>query len=160
MAKTSLLATLARAVAYFVFWLLLVDGVDEPNLITGGVCALAAAGLVAAVQGRKGAHARLRPSMLRRAYRPFLLLISDSLRVSLALVTRLCRRRVIQGSFRAVRYQSTGDAEEDLARRLLTEWSVSLAANRYAIGIDREKGILLVHQLVPAPGPLDPLELG
>src|SRR5581483_2070332 len=97
MAKTSLLATLARAVAFFVLWLLLVDGVDEPNLITGGVCALAAAGLVTAVQRQKPAHARLRPWMLRWAHRPFLLLVSDSLRVSLALFTRLCRRRPIQG---------------------------------------------------------------
>ena len=39
-------------------------------------------------------------------------------------------------------------------------WQASLAANRYAIGIDLDGNYLLIHELVPASGPLDPLELG
>lgn len=162
MAKWSLLgiAALARAAALFGLWLLLVDATDEPNLITGGVCALAAAGLATAVQAMKGQHPRLRLSMLLRLYRPFLLLVTDSVRVTLALFAHLILRRPVQGTFRAVRYRATAPDPDDRARRLLTEWAASLAANRYAIGIDQRRNILIVHQLVPAPGPLDPLELG
>ena len=162
MAKWSLLgiAALARAIAFFALWVLLVDGVDEPNLLTGGVCALAAAGLATAVQARRGHHGRLRPSMLRHAYRPFLLLVTDTVRVTLALFGHLVLRRHIQGTFRAVRYRATGDDADDVTRRLLTEWAASLAANRYAIGIDPRRNTLIIHQLVPTSGPLDPLELG
>src|SRR5205085_11470444 len=139
---------------------LLVDGVDEPNLITGGVCALAAAGLATAVQARRAHRERLRASMLRYAYRPFLLLVTDTVRVTLALFGHLVLRRRIGGTFRAVRYRATGNDADDAARRVLTEWGASLAANRYAIGVDPRHNTLIVHQLVPAPGPLDPLELG
>jgi multisubunit Na+/H+ antiporter MnhE subunit len=162
MARWSLLgiAALVRAAAFFALWLLLVDATDVPNLVVGGVCAMAAAVLSTLVQSLRTEHVRLRPSMLRRAYRPFLLLITDSARVTLALFARLVLRRPIRGRFRAVRYRATGDDVEDACRRLLTEWGASLAANRYAIGIDQKRNALIVHELVPAPGPPDPMELG
>jgi hypothetical protein len=162
MAKWSQLgiAALVRAAAFFGFWMLLVDATDEPNLITGGVCALAAAIVSTVVQSVKGEHARVRPSMLRWFYRPFLFLITDTVRVTGALLARLVLRRDVRGKFRAVRYRATGENSEDVACRLLTEWAASLAANRYAIGIDPRRHVLVVHELVPASGPLDPLELG
>lgn len=162
MAKWSLLgiAALTRAAAFFALWLLLVDGVDEPNLITGGVCALAAAGVATTVGVLKREHPRVRLSMLRRLHRPFLLLVTDSARVTIALFGRLVLRRHIQGTLRAVRYRATENSPEDMACRVLTTWAASLAANRYAIGIDQQRKVLIVHQLVQAPGPLDPLELG
>jgi hypothetical protein len=88
-----------------------------------------------------------------------LLLGTDTARVTWALAGQLVGRRA-HGRLRAVRYAATARTPEDSARRILTEWSTSLAANRYAIGIDLERGYLLVHELVPSDGPLDPLELG
>lgn len=154
------IAALMWAAALFALWLLLVDGVDEPDLITGGVCALAAAGLATAVQALRSEHPHVRPVMLRRLYRPFLLLVTDTIRVSLALFAHLVLRRRVHGTFRAVRYRATSNEPDELARRLLTEWAASLAANRYAIGIDQRRHVLIVHQLVDASGPLDPMELG
>ena len=162
MAKWSLLglAAVARAAAFFALWLLLVDATDEPQMVTGAVCAIAAAGLATAVQSLRSVHARLRPSMLRYVFRPFVLLITDTARVSWALFQRLVLNRPVTGRFRAVKYRATGDGDDDVGRRALTEWGASLAPNRYAIGIDPREGVLIVHQLVDASGPLDPLELG
>lgn len=162
MAKWSLLglAALGRAVAFFALWMLLVDGTDEPNLVAGGVCAIAAAALATVANSLRSEHARLRPSMVRRAYRPFLLLITDTGRVIRALLERLLLRRAVTGTFRAVRYRATSDAQDEVARRALTQWASAVGANRYAIGIDRRHKVLIVHELVRSRGPLDPLELG
>ncbi|MFL5822853.1 MAG: hypothetical protein ACJ764_05355 [Solirubrobacteraceae bacterium] len=161
MAKWSLLgAGLGRAIAFFALWMLLVDGKDVPNLVTGAVCALIAAGLSTLLQTLGAPRARPRLSMFRYIYRPLLLLVTDTGRVIAALVRRLVLRRPISGEFRAVRYRAAGDDPESLARRVMTEWGSSLAANRYAIGVDQSRNVLIVHELVPARGPLDPLELG
>ena len=150
----------ARAVAFFALWLLLVDATDEPNLLLGAACALLAAGLATIVQSLRSVHAAPRPALFRYAYRPLKLLVTDSARVARALVTRVLLRRPVTGRWRAVRYGATGETPDDVARRILTEWGASAAPNRYAVGIDTERGVLLVHELVAGPGPLDPMELG
>jgi multisubunit Na+/H+ antiporter MnhE subunit len=162
MAKWSLRVTgaLSRAAVFFALWLLLVDATDEPNLLAGGVIALAAAFLAALVQSHRTVHPRPSLAMLRRAYRPLLLLVTDTGRVTLALFQRLVLRRDIRGKFRAVRYRAGGDDPADVGRRLVSAWAASVAPNRYAIGIDRERDVLIIHELVPTAGPLDPLELG
>ena len=89
------------------------------------------------------------------------LLFADSVRVSWALIRQILLRRPVTGRCRAVRYGATsGERDTDVARRILSDWGASLAPNRYAIGVDREAGILIVHELVETKGALDPLELG
>jgi multisubunit Na+/H+ antiporter MnhE subunit len=153
-------AALARAALFFALWVLLVDAVDEPDLITGGVCAVLTSALVTVVQSLRSVRVRPTLPMLKFAYRPFWLLLTDSVRITWCLLAYLILRRPIQSGFRAERYRATGDDPHHVARRLLTEWAASLAPNRFAIGIDREREALIVHELTPAPGPLDPLELG
>jgi hypothetical protein len=77
-----------------------------------------------------------------------------------ALFARLALRQPVSGHFRAARYNAVSDDPEKVARRILTEWSASAGANRYAIGIDPDQRLLLIHELVRSSGPLDPLELG
>ena len=144
----------------FALWLLLVDSVDGPNMITGAVCALVAAALAARVKSLRRVHARPRIGMLRFVYRPFTLLVTDSVRVTWALVARVVLRRQSAGHFRAVRYRAVTDDPEDVARRILTEWGASAGPNRYVIGIDGRRRVLLIHELVPSSRPMDPLELG
>ena len=149
-----------RAVAFFAFWLLLVDEVDEPNLLTGAACALLAAGLATLVQSLRSVHAAPLPSMFRYAYRPLKLLVTDTALVSWALVARILLRRPVTGRWRAARYRATGEGSDDVARRILTEWGASAGPNRYVVGVDPDAGLVLVHELVRTKGPLDPLELG
>lgn len=101
-----------------------------------------------------------RPAMLRHLYRPIKLLVTDSVRVTWVLLAHCLLRRPSSGHFRVARYRAVADESGDVARRILSEWSASLGANRYVIGIDAEHGVLLVHELVWSSGPLDPLELG
>jgi hypothetical protein len=149
-----------RAVAMFGLWMLLVDNAHEPELVTGAVAAGLTAVLGEFVFSSRTEHVRFAPRMLRHAHRPFLLLVSDTVRVTRVLLARLLGGRETPGRFRAVRYRAVTADSEDRARRVLTEWGASLAANRYAIGVDVEEGYLLVHELEPSSGPLDPLELG
>jgi multisubunit Na+/H+ antiporter MnhE subunit len=154
------IATVARAAVLFGVWLVIDDNVSQPELFTGIAVALLAA-LIAALAGRvRTAHARITPSMVRYVYRPLVLLVADSMRVCWMLSNALAVRRPVNSRFRAVRYRATSDSKEDVGRRVLTVWGASLAPNRYAIGVDLDSEVLLVHQLGEAEGPLDPLELG
>ena len=149
-----------RAAAFFTLWLLLVDSVGSQQLVAGGVCAIIAAALASGIHSLGSVGARPTASMLRFAYRPFGLLVTDTARVTWALFGRLVLRRRVRGNLRAVRYDAVADEPSDIARRILTEWGASAAPNRYVIGIDRDRNLLLIHELVPTSGPLDPLELG
>lgn len=152
--------TIARGIALFGLWMVLVDTRYEPEVVTGVVVAAAGAVIGTVVTAARGEPARVSPTMLRRIYRPFVLVFTDTARVIWALVATLVFRRRIQGRLRAVRYGATAPTAEDRARRILTEWGASLAANRYAVGIDPEVRYLLIHELVETSGPLDPLDLG
>lgn len=152
--------TAARIIVLFGLWMLLVDNLHEPELVTGAVAAVITAALGEVVFRARSEHVRITPGMLRRLHRPFVLLVTDTVRVIGALGARLLLGREVTGCFRAVRYRATTPHAEDRGRRILTEWGASLAANRYVVGVDVDEGYLLVHELVPASGPLDPLELG
>ena len=149
----------ARGAILFGLWNLLVDNTEWPELVTGGVCAALAAAFGALVVAHRRDHPRPTVAMFRRIHRPFVLLVTDSVRVSLALVGRLLGRPA-RGRLRAVRYRAIAKTPDASARRILTEWSTSLAANRYAIGIDLDGEYLLIHELTPSGGTADPLELG
>lgn len=155
-----LLGFAARTIALFALWMLLVDSADEPNMITGAVSSVLAAALATRVWSMRRVHARPRIWMLRFAYRPLAALVSDSARVTWALFKHAVLRRPSGGRFRAVRYRAVSDASEDVARRILTEWAASVGPNRYVIGIDTGRRLLLIHELARTPAPLDPLELG
>lgn len=152
--------TVVRAVALFGLWMVLVDTSSQPEVVTGVVVAAAGAILGTLVTAARDEPARVSPGMLLRIYRPFVLLFTDSARVTWALAVSVVRRRRVEGRFRAVRYRATAQTSDARARRIFTEWGASLAPNRYAIGVDPDGRYLLIHELVEASGPLDPLELG
>lgn len=151
---------LVRAGILFAFWLLLVDSTDEQNSLVGAGVALLGALMTGLLQYLRPVRLRPRPSMLRFVYRPLVLLFTDTFRVARALIASLPVRSSEHGRLRAVRYSACDADPEQVARRVLTEWGGSVGANRYVIGIDPEARILLVHELQPSSGPLDPLELG
>ncbi len=153
-------ALLLQAAGLYAIWLLIDDNVSQPELFTGIAVALLSLTLAVVVRRSSTVRIRVRPAMLRYAYRLPSLLVADSVRVCGVVLRALVLRRPIHGRLRAARYRSSGDAEAALGRRVLTEWAASIAPNRYVIGIDIEAGVLLVHELVETKGPVDPLELG
>ena len=152
--------TVVRGALLFGLWMVLVDTVKWPEMVLGAAAAAITAVFASVVAAHRSERLRFTLGMLRFAYRPLVLLVTDTARITGALVRELAHRRAVEGRLRAVRYRATGDSPDDVAHRILSEWGTSLAANRYAVGIDVEHDYLLVHELVDAPGPLDPLELG
>jgi hypothetical protein len=98
--------------------------------------------------------------MLGAIHRPFVLLVSDTVRVIRVLVGALLGRRAARGHLLRSRYRSVGGEPEAAARRIISQWAGSLGPNRYVLGIDPVAEEIVVHELVASDGPLDPLELG
>jgi multisubunit Na+/H+ antiporter MnhE subunit len=152
---------LLRWVALAALWLALTDTHVEPELVTGAVAAAIGAtlaGLVTRVGSPRTlakslAVARLGP---RRLARPLWRLVADTGVTTVALARAIVRRRPPAGSFVAVPYHA-GEARRSAAGRAVTETWGSLAANRYVVGIDDERGVILVHELVRNDASIDPL---
>ncbi|HET9073538.1 MAG TPA: hypothetical protein VFN48_03085 [Solirubrobacteraceae bacterium] len=154
------LTHLTRAGVLFALWLLLVDDVSSPQLWTGAVVAILATLLTSAVDRLRSERPRPTVAMLRHVPRALGLLVRDSVRVTWALVLMLTGRGAGLGRLCAAPYGAVGDGPADAARRGLSEWAASLGPNRYVVGCDRDAGTIVVHELLPSAGPLDPLELG
>ena len=149
-----------RTATLLALWLLLVDSTDEQNLFTGIGVALLGAMLGGLLQHLRPVRLAPRPVMVRFLHRPLVLLFSDTFRVMRVLLVSLPKRSSEYGRLRVARYTACEEDPDGAARRVLTEWGASLGSNRYVVGIDAGSGVLLVHELTPASGPLDPLELG
>jgi Na+/H+ ion antiporter subunit len=143
-------------------WLVLVDSAKLPELITGAVVAAIAATGAELVRAQR--HQRLRVPLrgLRRAWRPVARAPLDLALVSGAILRQLVERRPARGRVRALPFRHGGGAPDAVGRRALAEGLGSFAPNTIVIGVDDQRNLILVHQLVPsgdAAGTLDPLEL-
>jgi multisubunit Na+/H+ antiporter MnhE subunit len=130
-------------------YLLLVDSVVGPELATGAVAA--AIGATGAVLVRRQRHVVLRPRArwLRGAWRPLAGMVGDLVPLTRVLVARGLLRRGGSGALVEVPFDATSDDPEEAAYRSLTEALGSLAPNTVVVDIDRERGMLLAHQLRP-----------
>jgi multisubunit Na+/H+ antiporter MnhE subunit len=145
----------------FGVWMLLVDNDTLPELLAGaGAAALAAVGSEL-VRAQRIAQVRVRLSWLARVWKPLARIPLDTAMVIWALALELSGRRHRRGAFRALRFRAPGADPEAVARRALAEALGSLAPNTFVIGVDTERELLLVHQLVPGgdADTIDPLGL-
>jgi multisubunit Na+/H+ antiporter MnhE subunit len=147
----------------FAIWLLLVDNYSLPELLTGvGAAAIAATGSEL-VRMQRIAEILPRGSWLLRTWRPVVRAPRDVVLVLAAIVRQLVRPRARRGFLRAVPFRYGADDAEGHARRALASGVGSFAPNTIVIGIDQERELLLVHQLVrsgDARSAADPMELG
>lgn len=135
------------------FYLLLIDITDLPELYAGaGIALLAAIGFAA---GREQGFAEVSaaPTWLLRAWRGVAQVPPDVLRVSLAVLRQLARPRRERGVLRAVPFDfGAAELPRDAGRRALAEAVGSLAPNTIVIGIDRDRNLILAHQLQRSGG--------
>jgi multisubunit Na+/H+ antiporter MnhE subunit len=137
-------------------WLALVDNTHVPELVVGaGVSTLAA---TAALVVRQQRRVVLRPRLvwLARAWRPLARYAADLPKLVRALRTRG------GGRFYAVRAVDATNDPRGAAQRVLLQAAGSFTPNTYVLGTDYERGLMLVHQLVPGEDPAlgaDPLRL-
>jgi multisubunit Na+/H+ antiporter MnhE subunit len=160
-------AVVMRWVAWFIalgaLWLVLDDSVALPELITGAVAALLGTVAAVVVHSQHLVTFKLRPRMLRKAWRPLVHLFPDTALVLAVLFKRLVLRRPAQSGFRAIPFRSGREnGAEDTARRALAKTGGSFTPAAYVVGVEGERDLLLVHQLERRGDArsLDPLELG
>jgi multisubunit Na+/H+ antiporter MnhE subunit len=138
-------------------YLLLADNTVLPELATGAVAA--AVGATGAVLCRSQRRELLRPRLrwLRTAWRPVIGVFADLVPLARAFITRGLLRRPTTGTLIEVAVPTAGDEPERAAFAALSQALGSLAPNRVVVAFDRERGVLLVHQLVPSTQPAAPL---
>jgi multisubunit Na+/H+ antiporter MnhE subunit len=146
-------------VAMLALYLALVDTRQHPELILGAVVATVGATAAHAIRAAR----RLPPlplAMLARAIPRALARLFIDTAIVLRVAARAFRGSIPRGTFVAVPFRGGGDGAHDVARRALTESLGSLGPNQIVLGIDRERDLLVVHQLAPEPDRADLLDLG
>jgi hypothetical protein len=129
------------------FYLLLIDTSSLPELYVLAGVALAC-GLLFLISREEGLEeAQIRPEWLAGAWRLVVRVPLDIALVCWQALAQLVRPRASRGEFRAVRFGAVAETPRDTGRRALTEAIGSVAPNTVVIGVDAERGLLLVHQL-------------
>jgi multisubunit Na+/H+ antiporter MnhE subunit len=134
-------------------WLALVDTVVVPELVAGAVAAAIAATGAVIVRGQRRLLLRPRVAWIRSAGGPLRGTVTDLGPLARTLWQRGVRRRGGHGALVEVPYTAVGDDPDAAAHRVFTEALGSLAPNTLIVDVDRERRILLVHQLVPSDDP-------
>jgi hypothetical protein len=143
-----------RVVAWSLAWLfsaalylLLIDTTDLPELFVAvAAAAIAATGFELARRREiTGLATRLR--WLARLHRPLLAAPADIVVVSVSALRQLARPRRTVGVFRAVPFHRGEDEALETGRAALAESLGSFAPNTIVIGVDRDRELLLAHQL-------------
>ncbi len=144
------------AALWGLYLLLVLPSPPAVELAVGaGVAALAATAAVAIrAQGLLGY--RLEPQVLLGAWRVPLQTAHDFATLSLVLARRLAGRET-GGSFRAVPFPAGGSDPESRARRAFVTAAGTVAPNTIVVSIDRERDLMLLHELVPDRSSAGPL---
>jgi hypothetical protein len=145
--RSRVLALLVGVVLAGALYLLLIDTVDLPELYAGAGAAVLSALAFEAAREQGFTEATLRPGWLLRTPRPLARIPGDIARVSVALAGQLLSPRRSRGVLRAVPFSGTSDSTLDTGRRVLAEALGSLAPNTIIVGVDRERGLIMAHQL-------------
>lgn len=145
---------LATAGLLFAFWLLLNDTPAEPQVIVGMFVAVIGASATELVRRQRIANLRPRLRDVGALWRPLASVPGDIVRLVRALPAG---RAEPVGRFRAIpfepaghRYGAPGDQSDAAgnARQALAELAGSFSPNTVVVGIDVDRRVLLVHQLL------------
>lgn len=144
------------------FYFLLIDTASLPEvyLLAGVAVGCAIAFELAREQGF--AESRIDPRWLLGGWRVAAKIPLDIGILCWEAIVQLVAPRQVRGAFRAARFSATEETTTDTGRRALSEWAGSLSPNTIVVGVDPERGLVLVHQLRRQgdTGQIDPLGLG
>jgi multisubunit Na+/H+ antiporter MnhE subunit len=152
---------LAAWVASAALWMVLTDSVRIEELLAGALIAALAATAAEVVRRQRLAPQALRPRYALGVWRVLLRTVPDVGRLTRAAFVQAVQRRPVRGEIVTVPFPHTADDPDAAARRAIAVGLGSIAPNSIIVGVDREAGVLLVHQLEPTrdPDDLDPLRL-
>jgi multisubunit Na+/H+ antiporter MnhE subunit len=133
-------------------WLLLTTTINPLEMAAGAVAAAIAATVAELVRIQDLQAIRVRPRWLLRAGVLPRLVLADTWILFRALWRHLLFRRPVKGASLALPFDP-GDEDDPYAagRRALITAAITVTPNTYVVGIDPDRNLILVHQLVPAP---------
>ncbi|MDT7952509.1 MAG: hypothetical protein RQ966_13480 [Acetobacteraceae bacterium] len=131
-------------------YLLFAGDVDAGELIACSVVTVGAS-LYAFALFRSGSLGmRLAARGLTSLLRGSTAVVLDLGRVGWALLQAVGRRpEAVQGTIVSVPFRIGGLEPEDAGRRAAVVLAMSIAPNGFAVGVDQQRDLLLVHQLTP-----------
>jgi multisubunit Na+/H+ antiporter MnhE subunit len=132
----------------FGLWILFVDTLAAEELILGAISAAAAATAADVVRAQDLVRFRMRARWLLGFAGLPKRTVTDSWLLAVALWRQLRRPGSVHGLFRVLPFPVEGDDATAAARRALVTGVVSIAPNTYVVGVERNEGCMLVHQLV------------
>lgn len=139
--------------ALFVLYLLLAGKAEGEEALAGLVLAVPAAVAMIAVREAGRLHYRPRWRWLGKLGRLPGKVVKDCAIVAAALWRALVRREKVEGVFRTIPFDPGGEDAESAARRALVVAGVCVAPNTFVVALEEERGLILVHQLVPSAQP-------
>jgi multisubunit Na+/H+ antiporter MnhE subunit len=133
-------------------WMLLVDSFALEEVLLGVLAAAVAATAADIVRAQDLVRFRMRPRWLAGLWTLPWRVVVDSGVLAAALWRQLSRPGSVHGGFRVLPFPREGDDAAAAARRALVTGVVSVAPNTYVVGIERDEGVMLIHQLVRRTG--------
>jgi multisubunit Na+/H+ antiporter MnhE subunit len=144
-----------RVGAWLVWWVLLMslwvivdDSIARDELLAGAGAAAVAAFLAELVTHQAATRFRMRVGWMVPALSLPGEVARDTVIVFAALWRRLARGEQPPSGFREIPARFGGASDEDVARRVLLIGGRSVAPNTFVLGIDPERNVMVVHQLV------------
>jgi hypothetical protein len=131
------------------WWVLLVGTNAGLELVAGVCAALLGAGLAAAVRRRGLLRFGFEPRWLLRTLRVPWHVVRDLAVVVWALALHLSRIRPVRSAYRAIPFPTGGSDPLSAGLRALVTAAQAISPNTVPVDIDRERGVLLRHELDP-----------
>lgn len=132
-----------------VLWVWVDDSTDTPELLVGAAVAAMAALFAVLVQHQAGSPVRIRIEWLSPLATVPLQVLRDLGVVFAALGRRITRGELPNSRLEEIRVEvSRGESAEAVTHRSLAVAFASIAPNTFALGVDPERGTMIVHRLV------------
>jgi hypothetical protein len=129
-------------------WLVFISAFVVEETVLGMLASAVAATAAVAVGEQEPMRFRPRPAWLLRAWRlPFATVVQSG-QVLACLGRQLVRRGSATGQFRVVEVSLPDDPDRALTKAALLVAGESFAPNSFVVAIDRDRGLMLVHELV------------
>jgi hypothetical protein len=143
------LAWVVTWVTLFWLWLFLAGDWNQIEWVGAASCATVAATVGEIARTRAGISIRIPPAWIGRAWTAPLMVPVDFCIVMWTLFASIVRREIVRGEFRAHAFNVRGDDPESVGIRAWANLTANYSPNAYVIDIDRGRGLVLFHDLVP-----------
>jgi multisubunit Na+/H+ antiporter MnhE subunit len=131
------------------FWVMIDDSLNTDELLAGAGAAALAAAFAELVTYQAATRFRPRIEWLAPALRLPGQVVGDLIIVYRALWRRLAHGEQPPSAFLELPARPGDGTPEGMTRRVLLIGGTSIAPNTFALGIDSERDVMVVHRLVP-----------